>query len=251
MRRCLIAAPVLFACVSIPPPPPMPPAEGVAVMPAAQTFDEASVLGQALRWRVFGTGARTALFLGAIHGSEPMSHRLMERFQDELALHPELLRGCRVVVASPVNPDGLRRGSRHNARAIDLNRNFPASNFGPGRANGGQQPLSEPESRFVHYLLETYRPQVVVSVHAPLHCVNYDGPAAALAAAMARHNRYPVKASIGYPTPGSLGTFVGIDRGIPIVTLELPRGEREDGYFSDNRAALLEVLRAAEPRAAP
>ena len=35
---------------------------------------------------------------------------------------------------------------------------------------------------------------------------------------------WPVRPQIGYPTPGSLGSWLGIDRGIPILTLELPAG---------------------------
>ena len=33
--------------------------------------------------------------------------------------------------------------------------------------------------------------------------------------------KYPVEASIGYPTPGSFGTWAGIERNIPTITLEL------------------------------
>ena len=32
---------------------------------------------------------------------------------------------------------------------------------------------------------------------------------------------YPVEKSIGYPTPGSFGTWAGIERKIPTITLEL------------------------------
>ena len=32
---------------------------------------------------------------------------------------------------------------------------------------------------------------------------------------------YPVEASIGYPTPGSFGTYCGIEKNIPTITLEL------------------------------
>ena len=32
---------------------------------------------------------------------------------------------------------------------------------------------------------------------------------------------YPVESSIGYPTPGSFGTWAGIERGILTITLEL------------------------------
>ena len=33
--------------------------------------------------------------------------------------------------------------------------------------------------------------------------------------------KYPVEASIGYPTPGSFGTYAGVERNIKTVTLEL------------------------------
>jgi protein MpaA len=100
----------------------------------------------------------------------------------------------------------------------------------------------------VVHLLETFRPRVVVSVHAPLRCVNYDGPAADLAAAMAQHNGYPVRAALGAPTPGSLGSLVGIDQGIPIITLELPPGSSDEGSFAANLRALDEAVAHARER---
>ena len=33
--------------------------------------------------------------------------------------------------------------------------------------------------------------------------------------------KYPVEASIGYPTPGSFGTYCGVERNIPTITLEM------------------------------
>ena len=32
---------------------------------------------------------------------------------------------------------------------------------------------------------------------------------------------YPIEESIGYPTPGSFGTWAGIEKGILTITLEL------------------------------
>ena len=32
---------------------------------------------------------------------------------------------------------------------------------------------------------------------------------------------YPVESSIGYPTPGSFGTWAGVERNIPTITLEV------------------------------
>ena len=62
----------------------------------------------------------------------------------------------------------------------------------------------------------------MVAVHAPFACVNYDGPAAAWADAVAAACGWPARADIGYPTPGSLGSWLGVDRGLPVLTLELP-----------------------------
>jgi protein MpaA len=37
---------------------------------------------------------------------------------------------------------------------------------------------------------------------------------------MSKYNGYPVEGDIGYPTPGSLGTYYGKERDIPVITLE-------------------------------
>lgn len=207
-------------------------------------FAEKSVEGRALTWRVLGADrvdAPTVLLLAAIHGDEPMSHRLLEGFASELEAHPEWAPGRRVVIATALNPDGLARGTRENARGVDLNRNFPARSWRAGDARGAA-PLCEPESRLVAHLLETFAPLAVVSIHAPFRCVNWDGPAEPLARAMAAENGYELRPSIGYPTPGSLGAWLGGDRRVPIITLELPRGRADDGWLEENRAALRAAL---------
>ncbi len=58
---------------------------------------------------------------------------------------------------------------------------------------------------------------------------------------MAKFNGYRVSDSIGYPTPGSLGTYAGVERNIPIITLELPPVSLEESW-EQNRDALLEAL---------
>jgi protein MpaA len=87
-------------------------------------------------------------------------------------------------------------------------------------------------------LIDRYRPRLIVALHAPLEVVNYDGPAREIAEQMGKLNGYPVSGSIGYPTPGSLGTYAGVERGIPIITLELPQVGADEAW-EQNRAALL------------
>ena len=90
-------------------------------------------------------------------------------------------------------------------------------------------------------LVEQHKPDRIVSIHAPLEVVNYDGPARALAERMSVHNGYPVSGDIGYPTPGSFGNYAGVERNIPTITLELPRGGF-DAMWEPNKKALLEAI---------
>jgi protein MpaA len=80
-------------------------------------------------------------------------------------------------------------------------------------------------------------------------CNNYDGPAEPLARRMAAANGYPIRASIGYPTPGSLGSWAGIDRHIPIITLELPAAAAAARCWEANREALLAAVHDTAPGA--
>ena len=56
---------------------------------------------------------------------------------------------------------------------------------------------------------------------SPYKVVNYDGPAKEIAEKFSEIIRYPAEGSIGYPTPGSFGTYCGVERNIPTITLEL------------------------------
>jgi protein MpaA len=147
------------------------------------------------------------------------------------------------------NPDGLAKSLRFNAHRVDLNRNFPASNWSRTYASG-HAPASEPETQALLSLLAELKPRRILSIHSHTTdpCNNFDGPAAAskLALAMTAHNDYPTMASIGYPTPGSLGSWAGIDRGIPIITLELPAKESGPAAWEHNREAILAFIRGEQ-----
>ncbi len=195
--------------------------------------------------------ADVVLILAGIHGDEPTSvvqaDRLVQLLGDSGFDSRDFPRT--LVVIPRMNPDGLAAKTRVNAKRVDLNRNFPASNWRESRRDRnwtGPSPLSEPESRLLHDLVERLKPTRILSIHsirAGRHGVNFDGPAHSLAELMARHNGYAVLPTMGYPTPGSFGSWAGIDKQIPVITLELPSNMPGDEAWSLNREALLAFIR--------
>ncbi len=205
---------------------------------AALGFDEIgrSTEGRPLLARRFGGAGAPLLLMGGIHGDEPASVDAL------LDLLPRLPPAPRVPlwVLPAANPDGLAAGRKNSARDVDLNRNFPARSFRPQHQPGyfpGPAPLSEPEARAVAELVARDGVRAALAVHAPFACVNYDGPARDWALAVAEACGWPARGDIGYPTPGSFGSWLGVDRGLPVLTLELPPGPL-DGFRSAAAAAL-------------
>jgi len=111
---------------------------------------------------------RKALVVGSIHGDERGGLTVTRELRRAWASR---LRGVDLWVIDTVNPDGLRRGTRQNARRVDLNRNFPYRWRMNGRRGsrywGGPKPLSEPESRAIRKLVLRLRPAVTVWYHQP------------------------------------------------------------------------------------
>ena len=207
-----------------------------------------SVEGTPLVLHLFGRGDGGTLVIGGIHGDEPNGADVAQRLLEHLEAEPGARDGPPVAILPQANPDGLARGTRGNARGVDVNRNFPAANWRrlePGhRYYGGRWPASEPETCAVLIAIRLTRPERIIAIHAisgGRHCNNFDGPAEDLARAMSALNGYPVVASLG-PCHGSLGNWAGVDGGIPILTLELPRLLPGPDAWDQNRDALLEAI---------
>ena len=209
-------------------------------------------LGKSVEGRVIQAHVRprpgrpTTVIFGGFHGAEPKSVFVARQLVALLESH-STARGRRAWVIVPiVNPDGYERRKRRNANGVDINRNFPTPNWtrtSPrGRMFSGPVPASEPETRVVMDVVRRYGPSRIISIHSisdGKYCNNYDGPGRALAQGMQRFNGYPITKSIGYPTPGSLGTWAGAARHIAMVTLELPSHHSPKRCWEENFGALL------------
>lgn len=168
------------------------------------------------------------LLLGGIHGDEQTASSIVFKWMESMQKGP-LEFNWRV--APVVNPDGLlgAQPKRVNARGIDLNRNFPTPNWqkeapaywarvtrSDPRRYPGKAPISEPESRWVYDTIEKYKPDVIISVHAPFGVLDFDGPATP----PNRFGRLIYNRVAVYPS--SLGNYSGLHKDIPVVTIELP-----------------------------
>jgi hypothetical protein len=150
-----------------------------------------------------------------------------------------------------LNPDGLtaQPAKRVNANGVDLNRNFPTPNWARDakiyweqRTNKdprrwpGKEPLSEPESKFLHTEMASFKPNLIVSIHAPYGVLDFDGPTTP-----------PSKLGRLYLDqvgifPGSLGNYGGVHKGMPVVTIELPNAQRIP-LDSETRQMWVDLLR--------
>jgi protein MpaA len=147
-----------------------------------------SVKGRPIRaWRLGEPGKRRMVLVSTMHGDEPHTRRILETLRDGRPV-----RGVDLWVVPTYNPDGLARGTRRNARGVDLNRNFPHRWTDlDGSHESGPRPASEPETRAVMTFLEEVDPRRVISFHQPLHGVDTDTKDAGFARRLARALRLP------------------------------------------------------------
>lgn len=196
------------------------------------------------------------LVVGAMHGDE-LSSASVALHWIQLAVQTPSNAHWRFIPA--LNPDGLmaRPAKRVNANGVDLNRNFPTPNWKRDakvywedrtkkdpRRWPGPAPLSEPESKYLHDEMERFKPDLIVSIHAPYGMLDFDGPSVP----PARLGRLYLD-QIGI-FPGSLGNFGGIHKGMPVVTIELNSAIRTP-LDAEMRQMWLDLLRWMSERLRP
>lgn len=169
------------------------------------------------------------LMIGGIHGDEYSSVSIVFKWMGTLEKYHSGLFHWRVVPL--LNPDGLlqKKSRRTNANGVDLNRNFLTdywyqrskhywvSRTGRNeRRYPGKHPLSEPESRWLAGEIAVFKPDVIVAIHAPYGVLDFDGPKTP----PERLGNLHLNLLGTYP--GSLGNYAGVERDIPVLTIELP-----------------------------
>jgi hypothetical protein len=210
----------------------------LALQPAATV----STNGHALMWRdvppatrrtnALGKAPRQALrilLIGGIHGDELTSASIVFRWLQWLG--EEELRQYHWRVIPVANPDGLLANppQRMNGHGVDLNRNFPTPDWeadahaywnkktrNDPRRFPGKTAASENETRWLKEQIDSFKPDLVVSVHAPFGILDYDGPAHQ----PRRFGNLDLNRLGIYP--GSLGNYGGVFKNMPVITIELP-----------------------------
>ncbi len=182
--------------------------------------------------------AKTVLILGVFHGDEQDGEFLIRKYID---LNPKITKN-RIIFIPVVNESGKAKNTRVNENGVDLNRNFPTSNWELSKEKddyfGGEFKGSEEETQKLIKIIEHFKPDCILSLHQPYRCVNFDGPydeTCRIAQRISKINGYKIEENIGYPTPGSFGTYCGIELKIPTITLELPENEDKNILWNENK----------------
>ena len=201
-------------------------------------------------YKEFGTGKKLTMIIGGLHGDEPSGFISALKLAHYIKKHPSSIKN-RVIIIPCINPDGLTKGRRTNGHKVDLNRNFPATNWSPEYTkdynNPGVLPASEPETVIIANAIEEYMPDLIIQMHQPFNTLYPDeGTPDELLELMSKITGLPVSYDIGYPTPGSLGSFQSsLDYKIDGITFELCGIDHEPDYNKITRS-LIEAINFGE-----
>ncbi|MCY7319000.1 MAG: DUF2817 domain-containing protein [Ramlibacter sp.] len=191
------------------------------------------------------------LVMGGIHGDELSAGSLAIHWMAMAKQPAQMPQPVHWRFIPVLNPDGVlaQPPRRVNANGVDLNRNFPTPNWERDAAVyweqrtrkdprrwPGKRPLSEPETRYLHEQMQSFKPHLIVAIHAPYGVLDFDGPSVP-----------PSKLGRLYLDqvgifPGSLGNYGGVHKGVPVVTIELPNSMRTP-LDAEMRQMWLDLLR--------
>ena len=187
------------------------------------------------------------LVIGGTHGDELTSVSTAYKWISNLnKYHSGLFHWH---IAPALNADRVlsRPATRQNANGVDINRNLPTPDWDKQsklwwdrinkdpRKNPGTNAASEPESKWIMHEIENFQPDAIVSIHAPYGLLDFDSPQ--LKNAPKKFGRLQLNLLGTYP--GSLGNYAGIQKEIPVLTLELqnatamPKADELNAIWTD------------------
>jgi protein MpaA len=198
-------------------------------------------------YRFNGKGPEV-LILGGVHGDEPegvtAANGLMEVFLQNYNLN------LNITLVPVFNPDGVLYHNRTNGNGVDLNRNLPTKDWNPvaakPRYNPGPSANSESENQALVLFLKKHKPVWLLTLHSWEPVLNVNGDCLAQAEVLAKHTGYKISDDIGYPTPGSLGTYAGIENGIPTLTYEIQKDSKPKDVLKLHISAIMDSLKVTE-----
>ena len=174
----------------------------------------------------FGKEGPLILILGGVHGDEPEGNYIaLGLLRKWLKKFPYKLR---VYLIPCFNIEGSLLRQRTNVNQVDLNRNLPTKNwtseFEKDRYYPGPRSCSEEENKALVAWIDKNKPKLIISLHSWNPMINTNGDCHPEANIMAEMTKYKLTDDIGYPTPGSLGDYCGIEKDIPVITYEAAKG---------------------------
>lgn len=187
------------------------------------------------------------LIIGGVHGDEPEgvvgARGLLEAFRHKYSLD------LNITLIPEFNPEGVLLNTRVNSNKVDLNRNLPTKDWSPIAAKERYYPgptaLSEKENQALVTWLKENKTDLIISLHSwnPMLNTNGDIPEAQV---ISKLTGYSIEPDIGYPTPGSLGTYAGLENKIPTLTYEIERDIQFDQIIRIHVPAIIAGLKETE-----
>ena len=110
-----------------------------------------SVRGEEIKSITYGDGPKRILMWSQMHGNESTTTKAVLDLLNYLMNEDKIGKACTLRIIPILNPDGARDYTRINANQVDLNRDA--------------QDLSQPESRILKRIYESFKPNFCFNLH--------------------------------------------------------------------------------------
>ncbi|AHI05827.1 putative carboxypeptidase [Bdellovibrio bacteriovorus W] len=188
------------------------------------------------------------LILGGVHGDEIegviAAQEILKYFMKSYDLK------LNITLVPQFNLEGVVFKTRGNGNGVDLNRNLPTKDWSPEvttpRYHPGPAAGSEAENKGLIDYIAAKKPVFVLSLHSWKPMLNVNGDCHKVAEVIAEETGYRIDPEIGYPTPGCLGTYTGLERNHPTLTYEIERGLAAEEIIRVHVPAILKSLKVLE-----